>query len=638
MKVSKTSSFKNALRCLPVVVIFSLAVWGQTNAFSIQIASEPSEAAAQAIVNGLRAGKIDAYWVKAEVQGKGTRYRVRIGRFSTQNDAKAVGDRARSRGLIKEYIVTNFEAPSGGSPPLKSAGSPLLKEAKAKTAATLKAGAGEPARADRAKGEQKKVEQRRIAAKEASAGSALQSETGDVATPVTPELKREVPQAANVKPPATKEIARSGGAKEVGSNKEEKEGDSPELSDTGKVKPPGSSEKKRTSQNSSPAIPGQPDLANTVSVPTASANLEPKIASPPVADALADFGIGNNNWKVVRRSAETDKNLRTIYFVDTLTGWAAGDAGAVYRTTDGGRSWKPLLSGAAANIDFIFFVDWNNGWMLGEASGKGDGETVLFLTNNGGRTWTNKPFPNVLSLSFTDAKNGWAVGKDAVVLKTNDGGEQWTPVTGMEQLIGLPVESSTYNFGFRDVFFLDANNGWMLGNFYGRARNNIGGLFVTSDGGNSWKRIPLTLQTQYSSGRFTPGELHTVQFTDLNTGSVTGEMYDGEGRFFFVLHTRDGGKTWEQFRTPSRAVHNTQFLDLSNGWMAVSAPREGGAEAVVYDTTLMRTDNGGMSWQNDFVTRGRRIHGVFFLSPTKGWAVGDRGMILRYEEKDTARP
>jgi photosystem II stability/assembly factor-like uncharacterized protein len=173
----------------------------------------------------------------------------------------------------------------------------------------------------------------------------------------------------------------------------------------------------------------------------------------------------------------------------------------------------------------------------------------------------------------------------------------------------------------------------MIGNFYGRARSNIGGLFVTSDGGNNWKRLPLTLQTQYSSGRFTPGELHSVHFTDLNTGSVTGEMFDGEGRFFFVLHTRDGGKTWEQFRTPSRAVHSTQFLDLSNGWMAASAPREGGAEAIVYDTTLMRTDNGGMSWQNDFTARGRRIRGVFFLSPTKGWAVGDRGMILRYEEK-----
>ncbi|MGH9833884.1 MAG: WD40/YVTN/BNR-like repeat-containing protein, partial [Blastocatellia bacterium] len=105
---------------------------------------------------------------------------------------------------------------------------------------------------------------------------------------------------------------------------------------------------------------------------------------------------------------------------------------------------------------------------------------------------------------------------------------------------------------------------------------------------------------------------------------------------FFALHTSNGGKTWDQFRTPSRATHSTQFLDPANGWTAAFAPREGGAEAVVYDTTLMRTDNGGKSWRNDFIARGRRIRGVFFLSPTKGWAVGDRGMILCYEEKSKA--
>jgi photosystem II stability/assembly factor-like uncharacterized protein len=50
----------------------------------------------------------------------------------------------------------------------------------------------------------------------------------------------------------------------------------------------------------------------------------------------------------------------------------------------------------------------------------------------------------------------------------------------------------------------------------------------------------------------------------------------------------------------------------------------------------MRTDNGGLSWRIDFIARGRRIRGVFFLSPTRGWAVGDRGMILSYEEKSKA--
>jgi photosystem II stability/assembly factor-like uncharacterized protein len=288
----------------------------------------------------------------------------------------------------------------------------------------------------------------------------------------------------------------------------------------------------------------------------------------------------------------------------------AGDAGALYRTTDGGRTWKPLLSGAAADINFIQFIDWNYGWMLGAVGDEaGDGNTVLLSTNNGGRTWTRQALPDVLGIHFTDAKNGWAVGRNATVLRTGNGGADWQPIAGLEKLIGLPIESANYSYGFRDIFFLSTERGqsgqrgWMIGNFYGRDGNHIGGLF-----------------------------------SDAQTGSVTGEMMDGEGRFFFVLHTRDGGQTWEQFRTPSRAAHSTQFLNLSSGWMAATAPREGAAEAVVYDTTLLRTDNGGMSWQSDFTARGRRIHSLFFLSPTKGWAVGDRGTILRYEDKKSQAP
>jgi photosystem II stability/assembly factor-like uncharacterized protein len=128
--------------------------------------------------------------------------------------------------------------------------------------------------------------------------------------------------------------------------------------------------------------------------------------------------------------------------------------------------------------------------------------------------------------------------------------------------------------------------------------------------------------------------LHSAHFTDANTGSIAGEMYDGEARFFFALHTRDGGRTWSLFRIPSRATHSSQFLDPARGWTSSFAPRAGGEEAAVYDTTMLRTDNGGLSWRKDIIARGLRIHSVFFLSPTKGWAVGDRGMILSYEEKE----
>lgn len=600
MKIGKINLFGSWL----AFTLLTCAVLAQERGFTIQIASATSEAEAQATINELRARGVEAYWVKAAVPGKGTRYRVRVGRFSSLAEAKTMGDRLLSRGAVNQFVVMTYDPPATAAPVKKNP--PLVvaeaalprKESSKANPEPVKEAAPNNNQAKRTKEPEGSVG-KDAALSVGNNKHATASEPGAPAAPPMPTTvaKSTPPQPA---PAAVPPVA-----------------DAP----------------------AAPSDHGNEHAANDA----ATVKAEPRIAAPPVADALADFSFSNQSWKVVRRSAETDKNLRAIHFVDSMTGWAAGDAGAVYRTTDGGRTWKPLLSGAAANINFIQFVDWNNGWMLGEADSKdagdeGEGGGLLFSTNNGGRTWTRKLLPNVLSIFFTDAKNGWAVGRQATLLRTTDGGAEWQAVTGIEKLVGLPIESSNYSFGFRDIFFLNAKQGWIISNFYGRARSHIGALFATEDGGQTWRRIPFTLQTQYSSGRFTPGLLHSVRFSDANTGSVTGEMMDGEGRFFFVLHTRDGGKTWEQFRTPSRATHSTQFLNLTNGWMAAFAPREGAAEAIVYDTTLLHTDNGGMSWQSDFVARGRRIRGLFFLSPNKGWAVGDRGTILRYEDKKVNAP
>jgi photosystem II stability/assembly factor-like uncharacterized protein len=536
-KKMKRSVVEKTIHLL-IAIAFSIPVaLAQSRSFTIQVESALSEAEARSSVAKLRAQGLEAYWVKTTIAGIGARYRVRIGRFQNQAQAKANADQLVSAGAIKEFIVAVYDAqPSDSVAP---------DESKPATSAPK-----DPERASDKSG------------------------------------PREKKNPLEAKPDAKIESG------------------------------PGATR------------------------PRKATNAEPAIAAPATAEAPADVKINNGAWTVVKHGAEIDKNLRAIYFVDSTTGWAAGDAGAIYHTTDGGRDWKPLYSAGAADISFIYFIDLNRGWMLGKSEGKTGDEaasgTILFITANGGRTWIRKPLPNVTSLHFIDAKTGWAVGRNFTLLKTIDGGMEWVKVVGIEKLIISPIESSDYNFGFSDIHFTDAKHGWLIGNFYKKARGDIGGVFTTSDGGATWRRVPLMIQTRNNSGGFTPGSLHSAHFTDANTGSITGEMYDGESRFFFALHTRDVGQTWSLYRIPSRATHNSQFLDPARGWTAAFAPRASRDEATVYDTTLMRTDNGGLSWRIDFIARGRRIRGVFFLSPTRGWAVGDRGMILSYEEKSKA--
>jgi photosystem II stability/assembly factor-like uncharacterized protein len=531
----KRPVFEKTIRIL-IAIAFSVPVaLAQGRGFTIQVESVISEAEATSSVAKLRAQGLEAYWVKTTIPGMGVRYRVRVGRYQNQAQAKAKADQLLGAGAIKEFIVTLYDAPPSDSP-----------EPDESKPATLPSNAPERTR----------------------------DKPGSRGKKNTPEAKTESPTSGALGP-----------------------------------------RPRRTS------------------------SAEPAVAGAPTAGS-ADVTIGNDNWNVVKHVVEIDKNLRAVHFVDAMTGWAAGDSGAVYVTTDGGRGWKPQSLGSDADLNLIYFIDWNRGWMLGKSGAKtGDedeGDNVLFITTDGGRTWASKPLPNVTSLHFTDAKTGWAVGKNLTLLKTTDGGLEWSKVGGVEKLIGSRADSSNYSFGFSDIHFTDAKHGWLIGNYYGRSRGDIGGVFTTSDGGATWKRLPLAIQTRNNSGLFTPGALLSAHFTDANTGSITGEMYDGERRYFFALHTRDGGRTWSLYRIPSRATHNSQFLDPARGWTAAFLPRASGDEAAAYDTTLLQTENGGLSWRIDFVARGRRIRGVFFLSPTKGWAVGDRGMILCYEEKSKA--
>jgi photosystem II stability/assembly factor-like uncharacterized protein len=586
------------MKCLTVfshlilsACLCSAMVWGQSTGYTIQVASVVAEAEAQALVRNLQARGLEAYWVKADVPGIGTRYRIRVGRFLNQAAARQKANEIRNQGLIEEFIIVEFVAPKGAM--LARRGESAVKSY-AREKSDLESG--------RTKNEPVKTERNEVASAESKKSELVADKVAQPPQEATP-VGISAPTAE--KQPASQNEA-------------------PASTVTASVKP--------ETGGGSGAV--SPESKEPAASPPISGKLV-EVAQPPMAGALIEVSLADSKWEIVRRGPPTDKNLQAVYFVDSLTGWVAGEAGTIYRTNDGGRSWKALLSPVAANITRIQFIDWNRGWMIGEVESKtaAESETILLRTTNGGRSWQLQMLPNVLSLHFINARQGWAVGRSTTLLKTEDGGQSWQPYEGIEKLVGRQVAASPYNFGFCDVHFVDAEHGWIVGNFYGRVRTHIGGLFATTDGGQSWHRVRLDFQLQSAAGPFITGLLHSVRFTDVNTGLVTGEMYDGGERFFFVLHTSDGGKTWKQYRTPSRAAHRTQFLDQSYGWTAAAARREGAAEAVVYDTTLLRTEDGGLSWRADFVAHGGQIRRLFFLSPARGWAVGDHGLILRYEDR-----
>lgn len=84
----------------------------QSGLWTTQVASLASQSEAEEHVARLRERGLDAYWVKSTVLGGGTRYRVRVGRFGDQTEARAIGERLRSQGVVRDFFVADYKTVS----------------------------------------------------------------------------------------------------------------------------------------------------------------------------------------------------------------------------------------------------------------------------------------------------------------------------------------------------------------------------------------------------------------------------------------------------------------------------------------------------------------------------------------------
>ena len=108
--------------------------------------------------------------------------------------------------------------------------------------------------------------------------------------------------------------------------------------------------------------------------------------------------------------------------------------------------WQnPLPQGNTLNS--VDFINSNTGWAVG-------GYGTILKTTNGGTNWTSQTSgtSNTLcSVNFVDQNTGWAVGESGTILKTTNGGTNWISQT-----------SGTTNTLF-SVNFVDQNTGWAVG-------------------------------------------------------------------------------------------------------------------------------------------------------------------------------
>lgn len=188
---------------------------------------------------------------------------------------------------------------------------------------------------------------------------------------------------------------------------------------------------------------------------------------------------GGNTW--VNASVGEDIILNDVHFLNPKQGWAAGEFGRIYRTNDGGRSWikqkSPIevsfISGESRNLFRLLFPDARGGWAFGL-----DG--VILKTGNGERWDVHHPHgaasESVLHHHLFSAAlfNGrtWAVGERGTVLSAALGEKLWKAAP----LKISPVSLNGIAFGHDGLGLIVGNRGLIL---------------RTEDGGNQWEQLRI---------------------------------------------------------------------------------------------------------------------------------------------------
>ncbi len=299
--------------------------------------------------------------------------------------------------------------------------------------------------------------------------------------------------------------------------------------------------------------------------------------------------LSYNPWQVL--SVPTNANLEDIDFGDNFQhGWLVGSNSTILETTDGGQTWQP------------------KGLDLGD-------QKYLFS-----------------SVSFADSE-GWIAGQPSILFHTSDAGSSWSSVPLSEKLPGNP----------KTIVALGPQSAEMT--------TDIGAIYRTTDGGKNWKamvqeavgvlrNIARSPDGKYlavsAKGNFysswEPGQDAWEPHNRNSSRRVQNMGFGQDGRLWMLAR---GGQI--QFTNPEKPDEweEAQYPEISTSWglldLAYRTPNEiwvsGGSG------NLLCSLDGGKTWQKDREVEGvpSNLYKILFLAPEKGFIIGQRGVLLRYQ-------
>ena len=188
----------------------------------------------------------------------------------------------------------------------------------------------------------------------------------------------------------------------------------------------------------------------------------------------------------------------------------------LFKTIDGGLTWEEHHPTTASTLLNTGILNENFMWTTAQYRD-------FIVSSDGGNTWTEK---NIQTSFPSEFKDFHAITEDTIFAIGHIVDFAQPPLVPWTTLIAKTYDGENWEvFDFPDIpllydlFFLNADEGWIVG--------QEGTIAHTTDGGVSW-------EIQYSNPKFS---FYNIVFLDDLTGWVVGSG----GR---ILHTIDGGQNW----------------------------------------------------------------------------------------------
>ena len=286
--------------------------------------------------------------------------------------------------------------------------------------------------------------------------------------------------------------------------------------------------------------------------------------------------------------------------------------------------WYQLNSGTNLNINCVHFLNANSG-IAGADLG------TILKTTNGGENWSminTSVFDPITSVFMSNA-NVYLAGTNSKVFRTTNGGVSWdtTGIGGkkmsfINSLTGFTI--SGYKtpdagggwlfYGFLNttnvvhtIFFLNENTGFAGATEWSNPLYNTT-IAKTVNGGASW--VPVYI----SSADMNYRSLYDIYFADNNNGYAL--EYFNTNSICRLLSTGNGGNNWSVVQLPVK-MNSVKFANINTGWMC------GTGGNILYST------NGGVNWSNMYSPITSELNQIYMVGSDTGYIAGSGGKILK---------